>query len=150
MKASEFRERIKVLAKQVWREKQKRDDASLAYPELQEFPILKLVIVDLLTTDFDKFMESIDWIAPRPTTFRINLLNGYNFLLEYTRKSWIATVEGKKYYLENLAEEEHCCKAIARILRNGANTAGVAGGADAEGSEDIDIETDIEVDETDA
>ena len=33
------------------------------------------VIIDLLTADFDPFLASIDWVAPRPTTFRINLKN---------------------------------------------------------------------------
>ena len=74
-------------------------------------------MVDLLTPDFDFFLASIDWVAPRPTTFRINLKNGTSFYLIFTPRSWIAQVEGKKYYLLNLNEEESACEAIARQLR---------------------------------
>ena len=81
MTASELRDRIKLLVKQVYKEKAKSDDAALAYDELVKFPELKHVIVNLLTTDFDKFLESVDWVAPRPSTFRVNLLNGENFVL---------------------------------------------------------------------
>jgi hypothetical protein len=87
------------------------------YDELTKFPELKKVLVDLLTPDFDFFLASIDWVAPRPTTFRINLKNGTSFYLIFTPRSWIAQVEGKKYYLLNLNEEEAACEAIARQLR---------------------------------
>ena len=96
MTAAELREKIKVLVKQVYKDVVKADEAALAYPEIQKFPALKEIIINLLTNEFDSFLESIDWVAPRPTTFRINLLNGENFLLMYTPKSWIATVLGKK------------------------------------------------------
>ncbi len=54
------------------------------------FPELKAIIVDLLTSDFDSFLASIDWVAPKPTTFRINLKNDQEFYLIYSRNSWIA------------------------------------------------------------
>ena len=119
MTKAELRQKIKTLAVTVMAEKAKVDDAAIAYDELTKFPLLKDVIVDLLTVQFDSFLESIDWIAPRPSTFRINLLNGQNFVLIYDPRSWIAKVEGKKYYLLNLDEEEMAAKAIARILAHG-------------------------------
>jgi len=119
MTKAELRQKIKTLAVTVMAEKAKTDDAALAYDELTKFPLLKDVIVDLLTVQFDSFLESIDWIAPRPTTFRINLLNGQNFVLIYDPRSWIAKVEGKKYYLLNIDEEDMAAKAIARILSHG-------------------------------
>lgn len=146
MTASELREKIKVLAKQVYQERTKGQDAAIAYDELVKFPELKAVIIDLLTVDFDKFLESVDWVAPRPSTFRVNLLNGENFTLAYDPRSWVAQVSGKKYYLLNLDEEEMCAKAIARILSYGGKTAtGV--GADTEGAEDIETETETETEE---
>ena len=75
--------------------------------------------MDLLTKDFDFFLSTIDWVAPRPTTFRINLKNDQNFYLIYGERSWIAQIEGKKYYLKNLPEEEKAAKTIANILRYG-------------------------------
>lgn len=120
MNKEEFTEKIKSLIKSVYSSKAKSDDAALPYDELTNFPELKGVIVDLLTSDFDKFLESIDWVAPRPSTFRINLLNGQNFLLRYGGRSWEAQVEGKNYTLINLDEEQRAAKAISRILAYGA------------------------------
>jgi len=113
----ELKEKIRVLVKQVYVDKAKTTLAAAEYDELTKFPELKKVLVDLLTPDFDFFLASIDWVAPRPTTFRINLKNGTSFYLIFTPRSWIAQVEGKKYYLLNLNEEESACEAIARQLR---------------------------------
>lgn len=135
MTAAELKDKIQRLAKQVYADTNKSEDAAFAYDELTKFPELKLIIIDLLTADFDKFLESIDWVAPRPSTFRINLLNGQNFMLEFNDRSWVAKVEGKKYYLLNLDEEERAAHSIARILTYGAKAQGVAGGADAEGAD---------------
>ena len=151
MTAAELREKIKVLAKQVYADIEKANEAAIAYPEIQKFPPLREIIVNLLTNEFDSFIESIDWVAPRPTTFRINLLNGENFLLMYTIKSFIAQVQGKKYYLLNLDEEERCALAINRLLRIGP-----ASGAEVEGEatdtetaapaeeEEVDVNVDVE------
>ena len=154
MTAAELREKIKVLAKQVYADIEKANEAAIAYPEIQKFPPLKDIIVNLLTDEFDSFIESVDWVAPRPTTFRINLLNGENFLLMYTIKSWIGQVQGKKYYLLNLDEEERCALAINRLLRVGpASGAEVEGEADADagaeadtGGTEVEDEVDVNVD----
>jgi len=122
MTKSELRDKIKNLAKPLYQDKLKSDDKALAYDELSKFPELKSVIVDLLSTDFDKFLESLDWVAPRPTTFRVNLLNGQNFLLIFTDRTWIAQIEGKKYYLLNLDEEERAAQSVSRILSYGASS----------------------------
>ena len=128
------------------------EEAAVEYDELTKFPELKSVIVDLLTYEFDNFIASIDWVAPKPTTFRINLKNDFNFYLIYTKTSWIAQVEGKKYYLLNLPEEERAIEAIARILRYGApGTAGAEADVEADasasgGSEDVEVEDNVDVD----
>ena len=119
MTAAELREKIRILIPQIYKSKQKTETAAVEYDELTKFPELKAILVDLLTSDFDNFLASIDWVAPRPTTFRINLKNDQNFYLIYNKRSWIAQVEGKKYYLLNLPEEQHAAEAIARILRYG-------------------------------
>ena len=133
MTKAELREKIRSLVLQVRGEQSKADEAAIAYDELTKFPELKDIIVSLMTHEFDSFLEGIDWVAPRPTTFRINLKNDFNFYLIYTKTSWIAQVEGKKYYLLNLPEEERATEAIARILRYGA-----PGSADAEAEVEAD------------
>ena len=151
MTKAELRQKIKTLAVTVMAEKSKTDDAALAYDELVKFPALKDIIVDLMTDQFDSFLESVDWVAPRPTTFRINLLNGESFLLMFTDRSWIAQVQGKKYYLLNLDEEERASLAINRILRvgpaAGAEMEGEATDTEAEApaeEEEVDVNVDVE------
>ena len=142
MTKAELRDKIQRLAKDVYKDNAKIDDAALAYDELTKFPELKAIIVDLLTVQFDEFLESIDWVSPRPTTFRINLLNGQNFMLIFTDRSWIAQVEGKKYYLLNLDEEERAAQAISRILAYGKMES-----SDEEsegGGDDVDVDVDVD------
>ena len=152
MTKEEFKERIKGLAFEVIKDRKKSEIAAVQYDELTKFPALKEVILTLLTADFDNFLSSIDWVAPRPTTFRINLRNDQNFYLIWMGRSWIAQIEGKKYYLLNLPEEERAVEAIARMLRYGApdsgdTDAGIDTGADTDtGAEEVEVEdtTDVE------
>ena len=169
MNREELRGKIKVLVKQIYKDRINVEKAAVEYDELTKFPELKDVIVSLLGPQFDAFVASIDWVAPKPTTFRINLKNGENFYLVFTERSWIAEVEGKKYYLLNLNEEENAVSAIARVLSYGntkiedpaeaADTAvstgggdfpgGEAGGetgGDEGGAEEVDVTVDDEVD----
>ena len=155
MTAAELREKIRALALQVVGEKSKADQAAVAYDELTKFPELKKIIVDLLTADFDPFLAGIDWVAPRPTTFRINLRNDENFYLIWMGRSWIAQIEGKKYYLLNLPEEERAVEAIARILRYGTPDSGEAAAGVSAGSDtDVDVdagggeEVEVNIDDT--
>jgi len=120
MTREELKLKIQGLVRQVYGPRR----AAAAYgetesDELTKFPELREILVKLLTEDFKVFVESIDWVAPKPTTFRINLKNGQSFYLIYTLRSWIAQIEGKKYYLLNLNELENGTNAISRILRYG-------------------------------
>ena len=139
MTREELVAKIKALAPAAYASVQKAEVTAVEYDELTKFPELKAVIVDLLGPDYAKFIDSIDWVAPKPTTFRINLLNGQSFYLIYTTRSWIAEVEGKKYYLLNLNEQERATEKIARILRYGAQDENTEA-ADIEGSEDISVD----------
>jgi len=140
MTKAEFKERIKGLAFEVIKDRKKAEIAAVEYDELTKFPELKKIIISLLTADFDPFLAGIDWVAPRPTTFRINLRNDQEFYLIWMGRSWIAQVEGKKYYLLNLPEEERAVEAIARILRYGA--------PEGEETGEMDVEADISTDVT--
>jgi len=151
MTKAELREKIRSLALKVVKEKVKSEDAALAYDELTKFPELKDIIVSLMTHEFDSFLERIDWVSPKPSTFRIVLLNGESFLLTYSPRSWVAQIEGKKYYLLNLDEEEYACQAISRILQygteRGAEVEGETADAEAEApaeEEEVDVNVDVE------
>ena len=128
MTKNELKEKIKNLAKQVYsKDTPVNLDASSSvdldigetFPVLGKFPNLKRVIVDLFTEQYELFIEDIQWVAPKPTTFRIILANGESFFLHYTPRSWVATVEGKKYYLASLGEEQQTVQTLARILSYG-------------------------------
>tara|TARA_R100000900_G_scaffold95640_1_gene74175 strand:+ start:315 stop:788 length:474 start_codon:yes stop_codon:yes gene_type:complete len=119
MTREELQGKLKILIKQVYASKRITPEEAVQYDELTKFPELKAVIVDLLTPEYDNFVASIDWVAPRPSTFRINLKNDQIFYLIYGKRSFIAQIEGKKYYLLNLPEEQHAAESIARILRYG-------------------------------
>ena len=147
MTKQEFKEKIRLLIKQVYSNRSKAEEAAVEYDELTKFPELKAVIIDLLTFEFDNFLGSIDWVAPRPTTFRINLKNGESFYLIYNGRSWIAQIEGKSYYLLNLPEEEQAAQAVARILRYGSPEDLEEESEETEevgGEEEVDVEVDTE------
>ena len=146
MTSEELKAKIKTIIPIVYKARQKVESKAVEYDELTKFPELKEVIVDLLTADFDSFLASIDWVAPRPTTFRINLKNGEDFYLIYNKRSWVAQVEGKKYYLLNLPEEQRATEAVARILRYGAKDEEVES-VDVEGAEDISMDLDTETED---
>ena len=64
-------------------------------------------------------------------------------------RSWIAQIEGKKYYLLNLPEEERAVEAIARILRYGKPVDADVGVDTESGDESIkspEVEDDVEID----
>ena len=104
MTKNELKDKIKTLVKQVYKPDflQAQDKISLdapKFPVLEKFPELKEVIVNLLTNQYEIFVSDIQWVAPKPTTFRIVLGNSETFMLTYSPRSWVAQVEGKKYYL---------------------------------------------------
>ena len=126
----ELIDKIQIIAKRVYAAKVGSDSTLGVAPEdvnfdkelfpiLTKFPSLKGVISDLLTDQYEDFISDIWWVAPRPTTFKIILANNQHFYLIYTERSWIAKIEGKKYYLSNLNEEERAAESIARILAYG-------------------------------
>jgi len=145
MQKSEFIAKIKTLAKQVYAEKSNpledpKDIEISKFPVIDQFPPLKKVMEDLFDFQYEPFVEDIQWVAPLPTTFRIKLVNGADFYLDYQGKNgeekglFIAQVSGKKYYLESLPEQQQASEAIARLLRfNFANT----GKAASPGDEDL-------------
>ena len=134
MTKDEFKDKIKTLVKQVYAKTEKSTEIDLdspstvsldnvRFPVLVKFPTLSDTIVKLLTDQYDLFIKDIEWVAPRPTTFRIILANDQVFYLIFTDRTWIGKVEGKKYYLLNLSEEQNCIESIARILAYGAKIA---------------------------
>ena len=163
MKKSKFIAKIKDLAKLAYAEKSNPSadskeikDEVTKFPVVDKFPPLKKVMEDLFDFQFDPFVKDVEWVAPRPTTFRIKLINGADFYLIYEGKNsedkglFIAQISGKKYHLESLPEEQQASEAIARLLRyKFADTDKEEEGGEEGGGDDLDLggDTDLGGDE---
>ena len=89
---------------------------------LGKFPTVKAAIVKLQTEDFKEFVESIDWISPRPSSFRINLKNGQDYILKWTGKTFEAQIMGKRFLLSNIAEYQQALDKLAILYKEAPMT----------------------------
>ena len=103
---------------------------------LAKFPSLKAAIVKLQTEDFKQFVDSIDWISPRPTSFRINLKNGQEYIIKWTGSGFEAQILGKRYYLDKVDSYQQALDKLAILYRQGPMT----GAGDGE-SEPVDADS---------
>ena len=86
---------------------------------LSKFPTVKAAIVKLQTEDFKEFVESIDWISPRPSSFRVNLKNGQDYILKWTGKSFQAEIMGKRYFLNKIDDYQQALDKLTLLYREG-------------------------------
>ena len=89
---------------------------------LAKFPTLKAAIVKLQTEDFKEFVDSIDWISPRPTEFRINLKNGQDYILKWTGTGFEAQIMGKRYYIDKIDDYQQSLDKLAILYKEGPMT----------------------------
>jgi len=81
------------------------------------FPGLKKVIEELMSPSFGRYISGIDIVAPKPTTFNINLINGQDFTIYYVGSgNFTAKIAGKRYDPNNIGESERASQAIADLL----------------------------------
>ena len=115
---------------------------------LAKFPTLRQALIKLQTEDFKEFVDSIDWISPRPTSFRVNLKNGQDYILKWTGKTFEAQIMGKRYLLSNISEYQQALDKLAILYRESpmkgageeggefdADTGGGGGGGEFPGGE---------------
>ena len=98
---------------------------------LGKFPTLRQALVKLQTEDFKEFVDSVDWVSPRPTSFRINLKNGQDYILKWTGKTFEAQILGKRYLLSNIADFQQALDKLA-VLYKEAPMSGAGTGEPAE------------------
>ena len=122
------------------------EDDPMAYI-LNKYPSLNDTLTDLMTKHFGDYVMGIYVMAPKPTTFKILLHNGQFYYLTYAKESYIAKIQGKKYYLLDLGAEEYAIKAIADLLTMG-KPPGAKGPDDQEDNVTI-TDTETEVDTKD-
>jgi hypothetical protein len=109
---------VRVAIKKAIQEQEERQKkAEKAMYLIYRFPGLKKSIEELMSPSFGRFITAVDLVAPKPTTFKVTLINGYDFNITYLKKdTWQAKVAGKKYYLLNIGEAERAAQAIADLL----------------------------------
>ena len=84
---------------------------------LQKFPTLQAAIIKLQTEDFKQFVSEIDWISPRPTSFRINLKNGQNYILKWTGTGFEAQIMGKRYYINKIDDYQQALDKLSVLYK---------------------------------
>jgi hypothetical protein len=89
---------------------------------LAKFPTLQAAIIKLQTEDFKEFVDSIDWISPRPTEFRINLKNGQDYILKWTGTGFEAQIQGKRFYIDKINDYQQALDKLAILYKEGPMT----------------------------
>jgi hypothetical protein len=84
---------------------------------LGKFPTLRKSLETLLTSEFDSFVQDVQWIAPKPTTFKIVLKNKDHFFMKWLGRGFEAQIAGKKYYLGSLPEYQQALDKLNELLR---------------------------------
>ena len=95
---------------------------------LSKFPTLKAALIKLQTEDFKEFVNTIDWISPRPTSFRINIKNGQDYILKWTGTGFEAQIMGKRYYIDKINDYQQALDKLAILYKEGP----MSGAADGE------------------
>jgi len=86
---------------------------------LGKFPTLKKAIIKLQTDQFKEFVDSIDWISPRPSSFRVNIKNGQYYILKWTGTGFEAQILGKRYYIDKIDDYQQALDKLARLYKEG-------------------------------
>lgn len=84
---------------------------------LGKFPTLKRNIVNLLTTQYEDFIQEIQWVAPKPTTFKVILKNDQIFFLKWMGKGFEAQIGGKRYYLPTLSDFQQALDKLGELMK---------------------------------
>lgn len=117
MEKQEFKNKIRNIVHKIHHNDEKQEiDPFEQYGDFSKFPELRSLIYTLFTVDFHFFINSIDWIAPNPTTFCVTLTNKEYLFLIFNKRGWVVQIEGKKYYISNMDEETQATEAISRLL----------------------------------
>jgi hypothetical protein len=109
---------IKVAVRKALKEQeaaQKRAEKSMYL--VYRFPGLKKVMEDLMSPAFGRYASNISIVAPKPTTFKVELINGQDFSIYYLgNNKFTAKIAGKKYHPDNIGESERASQAIVDLL----------------------------------
>lgn len=96
-------------------EQQRRSEKSMYL--IYRFPGLKKQLEELMSPAFGRYIANIEIVSPKPTTFKVDLVNSQIFYIYYIGKGeYMCKISGKKYYPENLGDLERASDAITALL----------------------------------
>jgi hypothetical protein len=121
-----IRGRIRQLLKKTDTKEYQGDPNSPMNLMLARFPELRQTLEKLLTMQYRLFVNDIEWVAPKPTTFKVILPNKQYFNLIWNTEDFIAKVSGMKYDMLTLKERERATKAISQLLQYGPISANLS------------------------
>ena len=109
---------IKVAVKKALKEQEEQQrKAEKAMYMVYRFPGLKKIMEELMSPAFGRYVNGINIVAPKPTTFKVDLINGQDFSIKYLGKgNFDIKVSGKKYNPINIGELERASQSIANLL----------------------------------
>ena len=109
---------VKVAVRKALKEQEEQQrKAEKAMYLVYRFPGLKKVVEEIMSPAFGRYVNGIDIVAPKPTTFKVALVNGQDFNIKYLGKGKFSVkVAGKQYYPDNLGESQRASQAIADLL----------------------------------
>jgi len=122
-------------------QQQKRVEKAMYF--IHRFPGLKKILEELMSPAFGRYIADISLIAPKPTTFGIELINGQDFTASYIGNgNFTVKIAGKKYNPINLGESERASQAITDLLE--LNYAPKESAEDLSSQRDANIKADLE------
>jgi hypothetical protein len=109
---------IKVAVRKALKEQEEQQrKAEKAMYMVYRFPGLKKLMEDLMSPAFGRYVNGINIVAPKPTTFKVDLVNGQDFSIKYIgRDNFQIKIAGKKYDPLNIGELERASQGIADLL----------------------------------
>jgi hypothetical protein len=109
---------IKVAVRKALKEQElQQKKAEKAMYLVYRFPGLKKTMTELMSPAFGSYVSDISIVAPKPTTFKVSLINGQDFTIYYIGKgNFMTKISGKKYSPLNLSELERANQAIVDLL----------------------------------
>ena len=109
---------IKVAVRKALQEAEEQQrKAEKAMYLVYRFPGLKKLMEDIMSPAFGRYINGINIVAPKPTTFKVDLTNGQDFSIKYIGKgNFVVKVAGKKYNPLNIGELERASQSIADLL----------------------------------
>jgi hypothetical protein len=109
---------IKVAVKKALKEQEEQQrKAEKAMYMVYRFPGLKKMMEELMSPAFGRYVNGINIVAPKPTTFKVDLINGQDFSIKYVGKgNFQVKVAGKRYNPINIGELERASQSIADLL----------------------------------